>query len=278
MKQSIFSPQMALASGALLAGAMAPAPQCFGSAVGATPSYYAFQFTNGTGSSQSSLSMVLNGNQTGGFSGLYSAGGYENSLGGTSSASYTSGTGTTITFSASNGNSLANNANATVGFSWNRFSAPPVTSVYWGNGGTGDNISPLPITAVAYEIPAPWAVFTYTIAGTDYWFEQPYASGVNPFLQLTNSSASNETLSSVGYMLSDTLIPLDNLNYSNEPPPGINGSPFTAIPSLDGYTLDANGGNTAYYSVPTPEPATWALLALAGTGLLLLGRRKNIAD
>lgn len=265
---------MALASGALLAGAMAAAPQCFGTMVGAPPSYYAFQFTNGTGNPQSSLSIVLYGNQT--YS-LPSAGSYENSLGGTSSASYTSGTGTTITFSASSGNPLASNANATVGFGWNRFSAPPVSSVYWGNGGTGDNISPLPITAVAYEIPAPWAVFTYTIAGTNYWFEQPYASGANPFLQLTNSSTTNETLSSVGYMLSDTLIPLDNLNYSDEPPPGINGSPFTAIPSLDGYTLDANSGNTAYYSVPTPEPATWALLALAGTGLLLLGRRKNIA-
>lgn len=93
------------------------------------------------------------------------------------------------------------------------------------------------------------------------WFELPY-TGTSPML--TNYTNAPETLSNVGYFLSPTLIPLDNLNYGTEPPPGLPGSPFTPDPGADGMTLTpGNGMGGAGGSLSlVPEPSSILSLAL----------------
>lgn len=118
--------QAGVASGALLAGAVIGMPQCFGSTVVPPPETYAFQFTNSTGSSQDSLSLVLNGDQIGTTPNL--SGNYENCFGTSSSSSYSSGTGTTtLPFS---GTSVAGGSTAIVGFGWTGSLAPDITNAY----------------------------------------------------------------------------------------------------------------------------------------------------
>jgi hypothetical protein len=99
----------------------------------------------------------------------------------------------------------------------------------------------------------------------DQWFEVPYTAGTSPKLTLTNYTGSNETLSNVGFMLSPTLIPLDNLNFGNDPPPGALGSTFTPLPSFDGQSLsggDGMGGAGGSLTEQLPEPSSVILLAV----------------
>ncbi len=132
----------------------------------------------------------------------------------------------------------------------------------------------------------PYAIFfTQVTTGgltSGEWFELPYTAGTYPRLTLTNYTSSVETLSDAGYYLSPTQIPLDDLNFGSNPPPGYPGSPFTPLPNLDGQTLGAgNGIGGAGGSITTqglPEPSS--IISMA-TGLLIAAGyfgRKRIAS
>jgi hypothetical protein len=95
------------------------------------------------------------------------------------------------------------------------------------------------------------------------WFEVPYTGGTPPSFAPQLYTAGNATLSNVGFMLSPTQIPLDQLNFGTEPPPGSNGTPFTALSSFDGANLTS-----------MPEPGC-GVLAVGLTGLLLQRRRRR---
>ncbi len=256
-----------MASGALLAGAVIGTPHCFGT-FASSASYYAFQFTNGTSSSQDSVNLVLSGDQSASNFGL--SGAYENSLGTSSSANYASGS-TTIAFTGSSV-SGSGTATATVGFGWKGLLAPDITGAYWGNGSTDTSISPLPLTASPpSNLSDPWTVITYDVSsngspGTRYWFEEQFTNGSNPQLDLTYSNYGRGALSDVGYFISDSLIPLDQLNYPDEPPPGATNSPFTALPTLDGQSISGTG--SLNFTLPLPIPSPLALAGVGAIGLL----------
>ena len=76
------------------------------------------------------------------------------------------------------------------------------------------------------------------------------------------------TVSNAGYFISNTEIPLDQLNTPVEPPTESAGSPFSPIPSLSGPL--APGANLS--SDVSPEPGT-ALLVVTGLMGLALGCR-----
>ena len=68
----------------------------------------------------------------------------------------------------------------------------------------------------------------------------------------------------VGYQLSPTLIPLDNLNFNDVPPPGHPGSNFTDLPQYDGSLV----------STGVPEPSTWAMMLFGFAGLIFVEYRR----
>jgi hypothetical protein len=93
----------------------------------------------------------------------------------------------------------------------------------------------------------------------------PYAGGIGEIeAQFDEEAGPNVTLSDVGFLISPTYIPLDDLNFNDYPP-----SDFTPIPSLDG---SDNEGSTVQADVVTPEPASIATL---GTFSILLMRRRR---
>jgi hypothetical protein len=92
------------------------------------------------------------------------------------------------------------------------------------------------------------------------WFELPYTAG-GPVPQITLTAGDQGmTLSNVGYFLSPTQIPLDNLNVQDYPAPGSPGTPFTSLPSYQGSTIDAGGNKT----ITLPEPGSLALVIVGG--------------
>lgn len=116
------------------------------------------------------------------------------------------------------------------------------------------------------------------------WFEAPI-NGTDPdaaSVTLTNYTANSETLSDAGYYISESYIPLDQLNYNSNPPPDISGSPFIPLPSLDGTILPGGNGTGGAGGTITaaslPEPSTVISMA---TGLAIVGaaavRRGRVA-
>jgi hypothetical protein len=83
--------------------------------------------------------------------------------------------------------------------------------------------------------------------------------------QIINPTGDAQTISGAGFLLSDTMIPLDQLNETNYPD-----SMFTPIPGLN---ESLGAGLTDSATVIFPEPTTLGLL-LAST-LTLLRRHRN---
>jgi hypothetical protein len=105
------------------------------------------------------------------------------------------------------------------------------------------------------------------------WFEVPYVGSSPPPVRFAETGSSNVTLSNVGFQLSPTLIPLENLNFGDYPPPGApgaSGNQFTPLPSLDG--INVSPGST------TPEPSSSVSLGAALFGLLALSRRRRSGE
>jgi hypothetical protein len=100
---------------------------------------------------------------------------------------------------------------------------------------------------------------------TGQWFEVPFNTGTSPKITLTNGSTDNLTLSNSGYFISPTLIPLDNLNFNSDPPPGMSGSHYQSLPSLDGQSVGPGGS----INNPLPEPSS--VISLAMGAVLLAG-------
>ena len=99
------------------------------------------------------------------------------------------------------------------------------------------------------------------------WFELPYQGSYT--FKFTGSGPGPITLSDAAYFISPTEIPLDDLNLTDEPPPGNPGSPFTPLPSFDGI-LAPGSSDTA----SSPDGgATVVLLGLATTSLAALRSR-----
>lgn len=104
------------------------------------------------------------------------------------------------------------------------------------------------------------------------WFETPFdGSQPPPSITLTDDTSNPITLSNTGYFITETYLPLDDLNYPTNPPPDVGGSPFTPLPSLDGANLtagDGQGTGGGSLSLNVPEPASWLLLATGLAGVL----------
>jgi len=80
-------------------------------------------------------------------------------------------------------------------------------------------------------------------------------------------------LSDAGFFISESYIPLDQLNFGFEPPPFSAGSHFIPLPGLDGQTLQ--GGDGIGFDVTVPEPTSLPLLGAAGALALIRRRRKS---
>jgi hypothetical protein len=147
----------------------------------------------------------------------------------------------------------------------------PVVSEAWSFSGGGSAALP---ALSAYVTPAPGttgkfvaifaeAQFAGVTVGT--WFEFPLLAGASPTISISNNSSSPLTLSDVGFLISPTEIPLDQLNFQDFPPPDQPGSPFTPLRAFDGRSLSPGDS----VSAALPEPLSVVSLALGVACLAL---------
>lgn len=131
-----------------------------------------------------------------------------------------------------------------------------------------------PKPGAKYELVFAKSTDTSTGAITGAWFEVPFQPAGHKFT-FQNNGGDTVTLSDVGYFVTSTDYPLDQLNSILLPAPGQSGSPFTALPQDDGQTVGPGGS----LDVVTPEPSTLALLGSGLVGLsTFLRKRRHQAD
>jgi hypothetical protein len=110
-----------------------------------------------------------------------------------------------------------------------------------------------------------------TEGGNSYanWFEIPYSGAGLNSVTIGNTGSSSITLSDPVFFLSPTQIPLDNLNYSDVPPP----PGTTNVPQFEGVTIDPNGSMT--FDVPEPASVLFFGSGLAALGVARRRRRRR---
>lgn len=111
-------------------------------------------------------------------------------------------------------------------------------------------------------------------SGNTEWFYEEFAVPVALDYSVTIESAPGSdsvSLSHVGYFITDTYIPLGELNFGVEPPTGSTGSPFRPLSSLNGDSLSAGGSVTADAPAAPLPPAGAGILALLA-GLMIFRR------
>ena len=108
--------------------------------------------------------------------------------------------------------------------------------------------------------------------------EVAFETRTRPTLILTNPTDFTETLSDLGFLLSDTHIPLDSLNFGGEPPPGVPGSLFSLLAQLDGTTLCPNCSVDITLPAPIPELPVWFMLCSGLAGLIGLREFRRTAN
>jgi hypothetical protein len=103
------------------------------------------------------------------------------------------------------------------------------------------------------------------ISGTE-WAEFPYLPGRQPTFTYSGWADAADAIhfTDTAIQLSSTEIPLDDLNFADDPLNGSTGSPVFSTQS-----------NAADIVVAVPEPASLGLIAAAGTSLLMRRRRGN---
>jgi hypothetical protein len=102
-------------------------------------------------------------------------------------------------------------------------------------------------------------------ASAGEWYELPF-NPTHGEITVGNNESNPITLSNVGYLISSTEIPLDQLNATDLPP-----SSFLSLPSLDGAVIPGGGIINA---TVVPEPPTLVLCALGSVGLVRRRRRE----
>ena len=243
---------------------------------GSSSAYFVYSVTNNTGQAQTQLQIVLNGN--------VSLGSYLDPFSSPSaSASYTAGqpSVTDIAYTSTTGTStIAAGASGVFGYTIDYPASSPavrypgVLGINWGAfNSSSPNIDAATIEfgqlfAAGPVVGAdPYEIITATVANssspsqtTTEYFEAPF-TGPNYSAYLFNKTGDTEIITNVGYFISNTLIPLDELN--SQP-----NSSFTPLPSLDG-TYSPNT------STPTPEAASMAMFGVGALALLLLPRRRT---
>jgi hypothetical protein len=153
-----------------------------------------------------------------------------------------------------------------------------VLSSSWTNTGTTTNLPALSVSAPTLgsgtvKYVTFFADVTSNGQTVGNWFEVPYTGSTIPTFQFTNYTSNTETLSNVGFQLSNTLIPLDNLNFGTDPPPGYMGSMFTPDPQDDqSLTMGASE------DIARPEPSSLRLASALPLwlGWSLAARRKQV--
>ncbi len=297
-----FAPTAALTAAALMPLVAAAGAQATVVAQPSSSSYYVYAVNNNTGSAQTQFQIVLENNETASNGYGLSSSGYVNSFSSPStSAGYTAGPPavTDIAYTSSNGSTIASGAQALFGYTYvgsdvvafgSTISNPtyvstgayvPVLSFSWG-GHITTNSTALPVATISYMYKSPiadaaalgsdpYAIITATVADasdpsltTTEYYEAPYTTGQTYIAAISNNTGNTEIISNARFFLSDTMIPLDQLN-------ALPSNDFTAAPSLDG-TYQPNSSQSL---TQTPEPASLAMLGVAAAGMLLLRRRRG---
>jgi hypothetical protein len=125
---------------------------------------------------------------------------------------------------------------------------------------------PTPFTLISFA--TLFADITSNNQTTGTWDEVAFQTRTRPMLILTNPTDLTETLSDVGFLSSGTHIPLDSLNFGGEPPPGVPGSMFDPLATLDGTTLCPNCSVDIILPTSIPELPTWLMLCAGFAGLV----------
>lgn len=109
-------------------------------------------------------------------------------------------------------------------------------------------------------------------SNSDSFFQEFDVPSGDASIELENTGTDYGNISSGGYLISPTEIPLDQLNFGDYAAAGSAGSPFTPLPGLD--FNDWGPTSEISFDINVPEPASMAML---GLGSLLLARRRRAA-
>lgn len=238
-------------------------------------------------SSQNSFTMILSGNESTTLnSAISNSANYVNPFpgGGAPSVSYNSMTNqTTAVFS---GSSITNANAVQVGLAGlTQGTMNDEVDAYWSD---GVSTAASQVLEMDSSTPSAGTKWLYVYVNYDppatpvptYYGETFNPSLPIPPIELTNpNNAGNDATEdfsdfspNIGFMFSNTEIPLDQLNFGNEPPPGSMGSMWNTLP--DPPSLSPGSSE----DISVPEPSSVVLLALGiGTFAIAFACRRRAA-